>query len=536
MSGIKQLEKILQFNSNLDKDSGPCEATIEAECTKRSIIEYLYDSFGGFTATVTAMKVGLDASQNLFKNSPKYQKSVGFLNGIVPTILTVRELYLNISNYAKRYNKKAKPLIDEERFIMSYILDINEKQLEYNFNSNSIPTQILNWVIKGNSNIVECVMDQEWNVLDKVPDGDWKLYFCINVEGLEFIIKLNYFSIIDHISIDKILFKNTDSFYNIKMSMSYSFIKSLNFKENIIIIDKQPNRYMDISVQPKLSITHNVYQLNELFYNELKYSLQKRKKRGYALVGQPGVGKTTIVNKIIDELRDTPIIMVKADSTKDPSDIMDALIISQMVAPCIVILEDIDMLPMQYKDSKHLSTFIEYLDSSKFDAPVIFLATMNEPELIHESLMDRRGRFDQVIIIQPPSTKNEILEVMKNVYKRETNMELPDILNDNFFDECLKNKLRHSDFSEIINRMIINEFEFTTEKIMEVLKDLCTTQNIVTEFKNRKKTDNSTLSVNDLQQIANFTPDVKLHDLITAIKVNGIKALIQNIDIKPGKH
>jgi SpoVK/Ycf46/Vps4 family AAA+-type ATPase len=270
----------------------------------------------------------------------------------------------------------------------------------------------------------------------------------------------------------------------ITLMCTYAYIDSLNYRDNIITL-RGPH---DIQVSPRKIIDHDVYQLPGTFLTEIRKSVEKKKKRGYALVGLPGTGKTTIVDKIVDEMRNIPVLYIPSDPSKDPDVILRSLMMCQMVSPCIVVLEDVDSLPLHHKDSNYLNVFIEYLDSAKFDAPVIFLATMNEPENIHESLMDRRGRFDKVMVVTPPNTKEHVLEVFCNIYRREVEADMPDgLLSDDFYELASKSELRHSDFAEIINRVLINDMPMVQESFMEVLVDICTTQQIVNEFKRRKK-------------------------------------------------
>ncbi len=518
-AGIERLKKLMELEQNLDGFDKDCPDEVEHNY---SWVKHFYEQMGGFSTAVATTKTALGAAQKLFKDSPKYQKTVTTLDGVVPLVMSGYEILSKVKDILKyrRNFKSNEEYVDEESIVLSSILDVKEDDLRYS--SPRVPTKVLEWIIENKSTglmKIEGAMNTKWDVVDTIDTTkDWKLYFVVNIQDVRFAIRMEYNHTFDAIRQARIIHNNKINIRAIRMMLIYSYIESLNYRENIIVLDSD-GRSMDVRTLPRQTIEHDVYQLEPKFFSELKKSLKKEKKRGYAFVGRPGVGKTTIVNKMIDELRDIPVIVIPADNSKDPADIMTSLILCQMVSPCMVVFEDIDMLPMQYKDSKHLSTFIEYLDSAKYDAPVIFVATLNEPELIHESLMDRRGRFDKVMVIQPPTRPEDITEVMQNVYHRECGEDLPDILDDKFFNLAIKYELRHSDFTEILNRMVINDMEMTKENAYSVLQDLCNTQETINNFRNRKAAggDQIPMSMTEFRELAAFVPNGTIADMFKEI-------------------
>jgi len=462
------------------------------EVPSRNLLNSIIEDFGGFSIAMGAAKTATSCAVKLFPNNAKYQKYAKMAEGALPVAMTIHKMAMTAKRYIKSKMKKDTPYVDEERFILSSMLDIDEKEscIESFRLSSGILSSVDEWLMTmPRTDVIETlgVLDSKFDVIEDRRDIDnlRTLYYMYRMKnGKQFFIQVEKDLFGERVVNRSMWMDIRISYPAVLLMCTYAYIDSLNFKDNIITIRGQDN----VQTIPRKKIDHDVYQLPEDFLSEIKKSIEKGKKRGYALAGLPGTGKTTIVDKIIDEMRDVPVIYIPADPSKLPSNILHTLMTCQMVAPCIVVLEDIDSLPLSHKDSKYLNVFIEYLDSAKYDAPVIFLATMNEPENVHESLMDRRGRFDKVMVVAPPKSREHVLEVFQNIYRREMSVAMPDgLLSDEFYKLAAKSELRHSDFAEIIERVLINDMPISPESFMNVLDDICTTQQTVNRFKLRKK-------------------------------------------------
>jgi len=152
------------------------------------------------------------------------------------------------------------------------------------------------------------------------------------------------------------------------------------------------------------------------------------------------------------------------------------------ISPCIAIFEDLDSYELQRKQDRIFGEFIEQMDSLKHTECVIVIATLNEPENVHPSLINRRGRFDKVYFVDFPKTEEEIINVMQNKYKKEFGTELPfRNLDKNIIDKIVKYKFSHADICEIIESMFINDIKIEKETLEESIDTIIQTMEAVSK-------------------------------------------------------
>ncbi len=495
---VDPLERINRFMEIQHERDDKVECGEDIACSGGSILHSIIDEFGGLSMAMGIVNTATSCASRMWPDNEKYQKVVKAFQSGLPLLFTMRQLCVTVKNHIVR-NRLPKEGWDIEREMISKILDLESpNDLDWHwYDQCKIDSAMERWLLsRPKTDFIETlgVIDGEFDLiegherlesLDKVVGKAYYFYKLKSGQQFTICVERDFLGRINKVR------KMCARSYNITaidMMCTYAYISSLNFNDNIITIRSVEN----ITVSPRKKIDHKVYQLEDSLFHEVKNSIAKKKKRGYALAGLPGTGKTTIVDKIADEIRDVPVFYIPCDSTLKVENVSQVLMMCQMASPCIVVFEDMDSLPLASKNSSFLGVFIDYLDSAKYDAPVIFFATLNEPENVHESLMDRRGRFDQVVLVSPPKSKEHILEVFENIYSREIGTSMDkSLLSDEFYDMAAAGELRHSDFAEIINRVFINDMPLETASFTKVLCDICETQKLINKFKERKK--NSTV-------------------------------------------
>jgi AAA+ superfamily predicted ATPase len=146
-------------------------------------------------------------------------------------------------------------------------------------------------------------------------------------------------------------------------------------------------------------------RVNEMF--ELKDFLDANDiplKGGVILAGPPGTGKTVICKILAKELPYT-VIYAMPDHLGRTGDIKRVCEMAKDLAPCILIIEDIDYIAEERDHSRNAGGVIElmnYLDGVQEFNDVITLATTNAQEKIEEALKNRPGRFDRVVQVPRP--------------------------------------------------------------------------------------------------------------------------------------
>ncbi len=146
-------------------------------------------------------------------------------------------------------------------------------------------------------------------------------------------------------------------------------------------------------------------RVNEMF--ELKEFLDANDvplKGGVILAGPPGTGKTVLCKILAKEL-DATVIYAMPDHLGRTGDIKRVCEMAKDLAPCVMMIEDIDYIAEERDHSRNAGGVIElmnYLDGVQEFNNVITLATTNAQEKIEEALKNRPGRFDRVVQVPRP--------------------------------------------------------------------------------------------------------------------------------------
>lgn len=129
--------------------------------------------------------------------------------------------------------------------------------------------------------------------------------------------------------------------------------------------------------------------------------------RGMLLLGPPGTGKTLTIRHLLGRREGLGRFMYAAGGTlsRDEETTFEGMTrtISEREVPSIVVVEDLDRLFSQGRVTPQY--FLNVLDGLlEPRAPVLWIATANDPSELEENLLDRPGRFDRVLVFERPAT------------------------------------------------------------------------------------------------------------------------------------
>lgn len=122
-------------------------------------------------------------------------------------------------------------------------------------------------------------------------------------------------------------------------------------------------------------------------------------KRGILLYGPPGTGKSCLARLLIDGIAKKGGIGIKFNGVHHFVTGMRALRKISPKMPVIVLMEDLDSLIFQEDES----SLLNMLDGIYKIDNVVYLATTNNPEQLHERISNRPSRFDRRIEVGLPS-------------------------------------------------------------------------------------------------------------------------------------
>jgi transitional endoplasmic reticulum ATPase len=158
-------------------------------------------------------------------------------------------------------------------------------------------------------------------------------------------------------------------------------------KEDIIL----PQATLDILERNTVGFFEN---------SEVLRKANRSLKRGILLHGKPGTGKTFTARWLAQSREGMTVILMSGEQLWM---IKQCCQIARMLAPSIVIMEDVDLVATQRDEGRHpmyqvtLHQLLNEMDGLSGEVPVLFLLTTNRPEAIEPAIASRPGRVDQAI-------------------------------------------------------------------------------------------------------------------------------------------
>jgi len=198
--------------------------------------------------------------------------------------------------------------------------------------------------------------------------------------------------------------------------------------------------------------------------------LDEETRRGVVFVGEPGVGKTISVHKIINQFRDSLVFWVSPDSINSTSGIRSVFKIFKMFKNSIVVFDDLDSAPFTNKD-EITNEFLKHLDGkNNKDLTGFYIATVNDPSKLHMTVINRPERFDDVVHVMNPREHDEVTSIIFNK-ARERGYYPEDEFDDHQWDATGKITFDKDDEELIAITAQIIEAGFTQVQVAGLISD-----------------------------------------------------------------
>jgi hypothetical protein len=253
------------------------------------------------------------------------------------------------------------------------------------------------------------------------------------------------------------------------------FIQHFNIKDNVLLLSNT-----GLQTYPRQDIVESPKQFNiKKFSTEIRKILKRKKKRGFVFVGIPGTGKSTIIHCLESVITEYPIVYMSSSCFCSAGMVKETFNTLRYIQPCIAIIEDLDSCELKDK-RQALGEFLEQIDDVDNSLNLILLATVNDTSLVHYSLINRPGRFDEVIMVKTPQDIDEVYGIMKCRYGKNKKVDLEITkefmsfaeINHIFLEDIISKKFTQADVCEIIEKALLINNEITNETFNESLRSL----------------------------------------------------------------
>ena len=447
----------------------------------KTLLGQVINDLGGVVFALEAIDKVLGFAGKAFQDNKLYQNSIKVMRGMTPVVITGYKVYTSV----KGFRDHQKHLSARQKKSVNILSLMNLGHLDeydldtYDFN---IGREILSWLMSRpktkNFKIVD-FFNAEFEPISFKNFEKGELFILIECDNNKFMIDTDVVMLNQQVLISNCYIHSIVSMLKcmeLRTNIFSEFIQYFDTANNIIEMNAK-----GIQTRPRIGFEYNVYQFDvDSFRSEINNAIKKGKKRGYILIGPPGVGKSTVIIKLEKELPEIPVIYITASANVISDDVSNTFNFLRSISPCIAIFEDLDGYELAHKQDKIFGEFIEQMDSLKHQECVIIIATLNEPEAVHGSLIDRRGRFDKVFFVDYPKSADEMISVMKNKMKKETGLELPfDSLDEAMVEKIRSNKFSHSDICETLESLVINDIPITVENIDKSINEVIRTMRAV---------------------------------------------------------
>jgi len=182
--------------------------------------------------------------------------------------------------------------------------------------------------------------------------------------------------------------------------------KKLEFDGSIRFLHLASNLWESIILAPdsKADIKANTIGFLANRGRLARYGIPSR--RGILLVGEPGTGKTLLCKALIAQSTGTTGIIANAEALFLGGYISSLYQLAQDLSPCIVFIEDIDLIADERHRRIPLLSLLSQLDGIEEHEQIITIATTNHLEIIDKALSQRPSRFDRVIQLPRPAIEH----------------------------------------------------------------------------------------------------------------------------------
>lgn len=479
----------------------------EGSSEKISLLEYMYEQSGGLDTLLNLSNYLTTFAGGFWKNNKTFQNTVNTLRQGLPASMFVTKFFKIVKDYQEYLNSSTRDANSEKYVkIVSFLNPESVEQHEVTYNYVDFGKDVVDWLFQlPKTNSFHILGFYTIEKLEKVYDlfgiESGNILIPIEYAGKMFVWDFGFskFSKEMHVHNTDVYGTNEDLRFldDLKNAIFKEFMKHFDIKANVLFFNG------GLHSRKRLNVEEDIDQYDiHAFADEIRKVLTRNKRRGYAFVGIPGVGKSSLIRKLESIITDYPFIYLSPNNFRNESDIISTFKTLSYMQPAIVIAEDLDSYSFDKKNER-LGTFLNEIDDVNGNLRMALITTINDTNKVHYTLINRPGRLDQIILVKPPSTEEQVYKVLKTKYKKEHNLnkDIPSYfisfenIDKNLLNNIIRHKMTQADICEIIEKAIYIDLNLSNKVLLESLNSLIESKKAIKECNFKDNNPNESLDV-----------------------------------------
>lgn len=187
---------------------------------------------------------------------------------------------------------------------------------------------------------------------------------------------------------------------------------------------------------------------------EIEYALAKRRKFATMWAGNPGLGKTVTVRKLMHDMPNVPFILLAPIT--DPRMLEKQFQMLRNFRQCVVVLDDLEKFDVQHKASSTAKVLLQQIEGSGDNAAFkgVLISIVNNPAEVDEALKRPKRFGDRVILVEYPKVEPALVAVRKSLVQNNIGelLNYPEAMH-NYVEKMVNEKFSFADIDSCTDRV-----------------------------------------------------------------------------------
>jgi len=448
------------------------------------LLQFLLQEYGSLEFVLDIADNSINFLRKFKKYNKRYQAALTLLKYGIPVTMLISELITKIKRFLSIKAGKEN-IVNECTDKVRELFSIKDEGISIDCACFTLGGEVTRWLLqrpktKSFKIIGYYRYDDLQNLSDIYKEDDSTLITVLEISGAKFAWMVRSYMTSEgehYIRFSDVYTPNRDiaKIQELKSAVYRDFIAHFDVSNNVILLSAN-----DLNTYPRQEVIEKPKQFSKgTLSSDIRKTLKKKKKRGYVLVGIPGTGKSTTIHCLETTITEYPIVYLSSNCFVSSTIVKETFQTIRYIQPCLVVIEDLDSCEL--KDKRQiLGELLEQIDDVDNTLNIVLIASVNDTSLIHYSLINRPGRFDEVIMVKTPEDIEEVYEILKCRYNKNKKCD-PEITEEFIpfkmisrllLNEIIVKKFTQADICELIEKALLINNTVTNDTLEDSIKSL----------------------------------------------------------------